>query len=244
MLCKLTPEEEVRMHILLKGIADDPNALEMQRFIQHGSVTTYEHCLRVTRIAFWLNIHLHARADETSLVKGAFLHDFYLYDWHNCSNITHWHGFKHARIARYNAETVFKLTDKEKADYHNTNTWDILVQGKPYAINKTDDDMYGKNTAQTSVSTDYEPDKEIYKQSDNAIIMGYLIDFRAGYQLQTENGSVSEKLYYDYSQSDNNTPNRGLFRVKLFNQDKQNATGQEAAARIDSAANTNTMDSR
>lgn len=104
--------------------------------------------------------------------------------------------------------------------------------------------MYGKNTAQTSVSTDYEPDKEIYKQSDNAIIMGYLIDFRAGYQLQTENGSVSEKLYYDYSQSDNNTPNRGLFRVKLFNQDKQNATGQEAAARIDSAATTNTMDSR
>ena len=39
MLCKLTPEEEVRMHILLKGIADDPNALEMQKFIQHGSVT-------------------------------------------------------------------------------------------------------------------------------------------------------------------------------------------------------------
>ena len=76
MLCKLTPEEEVRMHILLKGIADDPNALEMQKFIQHGSVTTYEHCLRVTRIAFWLSIHLHVRADEASLVKGAFLHDF------------------------------------------------------------------------------------------------------------------------------------------------------------------------
>ena len=86
MICKLTPEEEVRMHILLKGIADDPNALEMQKFIQHGSVTTYEHCMRVTRIAFWLNIHLRANADEASLVKGAFLHDFYLYDWHNCRN--------------------------------------------------------------------------------------------------------------------------------------------------------------
>lgn len=140
----------------------------------------------------------------------------------------------------YSAE----LTDKEKADYHNTNTWDILVQGKPYAINKTDDDIYGKNTAQTSVSTDYAPDKEIYKQSDNAIIMGYLIDFKAGYALQTKSGVLSEKLYYDYDQTDNNTPNRGLFQVKLFNQDKQNATGQEAAARIDSAATTNTMDSR
>ena len=92
MLCKLTPEEEVRMHILLKGIADDPNALEMQKFIQHGSVTTYEHCLRVTRIAFWLNIHLHAPAWTRRPYKGA-LHDFYLATIGRISNITHWHGF-------------------------------------------------------------------------------------------------------------------------------------------------------
>lgn len=63
-----------------------------------------------------------------SLVKGAFLHDFYLYDWHNCSNITHWHGFKHARIARYNAETVFKLTDKEKD----------IIQSHMWPLNPTD----------------------------------------------------------------------------------------------------------
>lgn len=76
MFCKLTPEEEVRMHLLLRGVANDPNAQEMKKFIQHGSVTTYEHCMRVTRIAFWLNIHLRVHADEESLVKGAFLHDF------------------------------------------------------------------------------------------------------------------------------------------------------------------------
>lgn len=52
MFCKLTPEEEVRMHLLLRGVADDPNAQEMKKFIQHGSVTTYEHCMRVARIAF------------------------------------------------------------------------------------------------------------------------------------------------------------------------------------------------
>ena len=130
MICKLTPEEEVRMHILLKGIADDPNALEMQKFIQHGSVTTYEHCMRVTRIAFWLNIHLRANADEASLVKGAFLHDFYLYDWHSCSNITHWHGFKHPRIARYNAETVFALSDKEK-DIIQSHMWPLTPTDIP-----------------------------------------------------------------------------------------------------------------
>ena len=110
MFCKLTPEEEVRMHILLKGIADDPNALEMQKFIQHGSVTTYEHCMRVTRIAFWLNIHLRAHADEASLVKGAFLHDFYLYQVLR-------YGFSPAKVYRlakiafagsYDEATIYK----------------------------------------------------------------------------------------------------------------------------------------
>lgn len=132
MFCKLTPEEEVRMNLLLRGVADDPNAQEMKKFIQHGSVTTYEHCMRVTRIAFWLNIHLRVHADEKSLVKGAFLHDFYLYDWHHCSNITHWHGFKHPRIARYNAETVFRLTDKEK-DIIQSHMWPLTPADIPHS---------------------------------------------------------------------------------------------------------------
>ena len=56
MVCQLTPAQEAHMYEILRGIADDPHALEMQQFIQHGTVTTYEHCLRVTRIAYWLNL--------------------------------------------------------------------------------------------------------------------------------------------------------------------------------------------
>lgn len=118
------------MYALLRGVADDPHALEMKKFIQHGSVTTYEHCMRVTRIAFWLNIHLQAHADEASLVRGAFLHDFYLYDWHHCSDITHWHGFKHPKIARYNAETVFALNEKEKGIIE-THMWPLTITDVP-----------------------------------------------------------------------------------------------------------------
>ena len=94
-----------------------------------GSVTTYEHCLRVTPHRFWLNIHLHVRADEASLVKGGVPARFFTCTTGiNCSNITHWHGFKHARIARYNAETVFKLTDKEKD----------IIQSHMWPLNPTD----------------------------------------------------------------------------------------------------------
>ena len=63
MVCQLTPAQEASMYEILRGIADDPHALEMQQFIQHGTVTTYEHCLRVTRIAYWLNLHWHCHAD-------------------------------------------------------------------------------------------------------------------------------------------------------------------------------------
>lgn len=102
----------------------------MQQFIQHGTVTTYEHCLRVTRIAYWLNLHWHCHADEVSLVRGAFLHDFYLYDWHNCSNITHWHGFKHPLIARYNADAVFQLNNKER-NIIQTHMWPLTITQLP-----------------------------------------------------------------------------------------------------------------
>lgn len=130
MVCQLTPAQEARMYEILRGFADDPTALEMQHFIQHGTVTTYEHCLRVTRIAYWLNLHWHCHADEVSLVRGAFLHDFYLYDWHNCTDITHWHGFKHPLIARYNADAVFKLNEKER-NIIQTHMWPLTITQLP-----------------------------------------------------------------------------------------------------------------
>ena len=80
----LTPAERAHLHEQLRGVADDPRALDMRQFIQHGCVTTYEHCLRVTTLAYWLNLRLHCHARERSLLRGAFLHDFYLYDWHRC----------------------------------------------------------------------------------------------------------------------------------------------------------------
>ena len=36
-----------------------------------------------------------------TLIKGAMLHDFYLYDWHAQDNGEHrWHGYHHAEKAR------------------------------------------------------------------------------------------------------------------------------------------------
>lgn len=52
--------------------------------------------------------------NEESLIKGALLHDYFLYDWHNKEQSPGLHGFKHPYIALKNAEEDYDLNDIEK----------------------------------------------------------------------------------------------------------------------------------
>lgn len=126
MTFALTATEKACVQAILRGYADDPNAMAMREFVQHGCVSTYEHCMRVACTSFWLNRRLNLHADECSLVRGAFLHDFYLYDWHKARHITHWHGFKHPLIARINADVIFRLNDTER-DIIQSHMWPLTI---------------------------------------------------------------------------------------------------------------------
>lgn len=83
-------------------------------FIQHGSISCYDHSLNVAKksllIAGFLLIFI--KINEKSLIRGALLHDYFLYDWHKSGHRLH--GFFHAKRALKNAESDFKLNDIEK----------------------------------------------------------------------------------------------------------------------------------
>lgn len=90
---------------LLSDIRTHEKVHEMRRYIQHGRVSTYDHCDRVARLSYCLNRRFRLKADERTLLVGAMLHDFYLYDWHAKDNGEHrWHGFIHADRAIQNAK--------------------------------------------------------------------------------------------------------------------------------------------
>ena len=127
---QLSVTEREQLYAILEKYDQNPKVQQMREFIQHGDVTTYQHCKNVVLVSCWLNHRLHLGADETSLAVSAFLHDFYLYDWHNCSNITHWHGFKHPLIARYNADAVFRLNEKER-NIIQTHMWPLTITQLP-----------------------------------------------------------------------------------------------------------------
>lgn len=111
---KLTVQENAEIKSLLNGLETTKEVSLMKRYIQHGSISTYDHVISVVRLSFYFNRRFHLGAVDSELVRGAFLHDFYLYDWHENGYLGRFHGLHHPAIALENAEKRFSLTNVER----------------------------------------------------------------------------------------------------------------------------------
>ena len=133
---QLSVTERERLYAILEKYDHNPKVQQMREFIQHGDVTTYQHCKNVVLVSCWLNHRLHLGADETSLAVGAFLHDFYLYDWHKkgtfhgIRRLFEMHGFSHPGCACVNAEQVFHITKKEQSII-SSHMWPLTFRHVP-----------------------------------------------------------------------------------------------------------------
>lgn len=76
-------------------ILSDPIYLKMKDYYAHGSVTVFEHCLSVAIYAYEYAKERDLDVDYKALIRGALLHDFYLYDWHKSGEGHKFHGFRH-----------------------------------------------------------------------------------------------------------------------------------------------------
>ena len=89
---------------------------------QHGTVTTFDHSIRVACTAVYLadRCRLWGRVDLRSLIRAALLHDFFLYDWHGWDGGVHrLHAFSHPRASLNNAMRDFTLNDIERDSIAN-----------------------------------------------------------------------------------------------------------------------------
>ena len=86
-------------------------------FIQHGDVSVYAHVCSVACASLAMADVLAragVRMDRTALLRGALLHDYFLYDWHDSQNGHRLHGFSHPYTACRNAMEDFDLTARER----------------------------------------------------------------------------------------------------------------------------------
>jgi uncharacterized protein len=95
-------------------ILDSWGMQQEKRFIQHGTITCYQHSVLVACVSIRLAQRLGVQVDMAGMIRGALLHDYFLYDWHIPNDGHSLHGFTHARRALANAERDFVLTDVER----------------------------------------------------------------------------------------------------------------------------------
>ncbi|MDF2866227.1 MAG: putative phosphohydrolase [Clostridia bacterium] len=103
---------------------------KMKNYVQHGKSSTYSHCKIVAYYSYCLAIKINLKLDYASLVKGAFLHDFYLYDWHIKNDGHNLHAFTHPKKAVENASKNFQLNSKE-INIIESHMWPLTINKIP-----------------------------------------------------------------------------------------------------------------
>ena len=126
-------ENEIYRDLLTKfggDILKSEKFTKLKSFVQHGNVTVYEHSIHVALCSIKLSEKLGIRARKREMVRGALLHDYFLYDWHNAEapgNLhPKLHGFYHPGIALRNATRDFSLSEREK-EIIRRHMWPLTV---------------------------------------------------------------------------------------------------------------------
>ena len=96
---KLSEERQHLFNLVLSELEQKGNLVHEKKAIQHGSTTVYEHSVGVAGASLKLAELFHIKVNEKALVKGALLHDYFLYDWHEKRKGHHFHGFTHPGLS-------------------------------------------------------------------------------------------------------------------------------------------------
>ena len=97
----------------LKSVPANSKLRRMDSFTQHGDTSCLKHTIAVAYYSIKLAEKLGIECKKSDLVRGALLHDYFLYDWHD-GNDRQIHGFTHPKTALINADRDFSLTDTER----------------------------------------------------------------------------------------------------------------------------------
>lgn len=112
---KLSAKEKVFFWEEVRQVCSSSRMNKSRTFYQHGKINIYVHSLRVAYICYYWVKKYHLHVDEKALIRGALLHDYFLYDWHDKEHEhKRPHGFFHPSAALCNAKQDFILTRKEE----------------------------------------------------------------------------------------------------------------------------------
>lgn len=115
-------------------ILQSPGFISSGQAIQHGNMSVRQHCIDVAQCSLKISRKLPFHFEEKDLVRGALLHDYFLYDWHekkvklrDVRQFYKLHGFSHPTTALNNARKDFLLT-KRQEDIIKKHMWPLTIK--------------------------------------------------------------------------------------------------------------------
>lgn len=100
--------------IYFEEVEKSSNVSKTAEFIHHGGTNRYLHSVAVAYYSYRVAMLLRMRKNLKDLVRGAIVHDYFLYNSKEHLPEFRGHMAQHPDIALMNAETEFLLTDIER----------------------------------------------------------------------------------------------------------------------------------
>jgi uncharacterized protein len=126
--------QDIRKDIRKYGgdILRSDNFKSSAKNIQHSNVSVMKHSMKVAYASMWITKKLRLKCNKEDLVRGALLHDYFLYDWHDDEHrgLKNLHGFYHPGVALKNAMAEYTLTDRQK-NIISSHMWPLTFRHIP-----------------------------------------------------------------------------------------------------------------
>ena len=121
----ITGQEYEEFKEVVKNIINNDKFKKMREIKQHRFSNCYEHSVNVAASCFLYAKKRNMKVDIVSLVRGALLHDFYLYDWRENKKKHLNHSFVHPFIALSNATKEFGELNAIEKDIILSHMWPV-----------------------------------------------------------------------------------------------------------------------
>lgn len=102
--------------LLIREIIKSKDFDKMKHYKHHIKGNVFDHSVKVAYLCYRHHKRKKSKLDLRELVRGALLHDYYLYDWHSRTPETRWHLFTHPTKALKNATQEFPDLTKNEQD--------------------------------------------------------------------------------------------------------------------------------
>ncbi|MBQ8510312.1 MAG: HD domain-containing protein [Clostridia bacterium] len=108
-------------YIIIKDIIHSDEYRGMKNYRHHVKGNVYDHSIKVACMCYNHHKRFGTKIDLTEFIRGALLHDYYLYDWHDKTSDHRFHGFTHPGRALENAYRKYPdltLTQRDMILHH------------------------------------------------------------------------------------------------------------------------------